>query len=160
MNVAETTRVSRRPSAPVCVDPEDRLPAFTTRGFLDDQRWLLRRLDAPGPFADRVERLDGWYLVLHPETTRLDLREARAFFQERFGPDSGALRHTRFLAICRFLHENRADIVRCGLSVRDEPLTVREELVQFLIRRYTRPGETIPHSALTRFLDEWGHRWI
>jgi hypothetical protein len=152
--------MSRSRAATAGVRVEDHLPAYTTQRFLDDQRWILRRLDAPGAFEDRVEHLDGWYLVLHHESTRLDVREAKAMFRERFGSGPRVRQLAMFLSTSRFLDECRADIVRSGLSIGDDPLTVREELVCFLIARYTRRGKEIPESALTRFLDEWGHRWI
>lgn len=166
MNVTETAPVPqpesrsgyRVTSARVHVD--DRLPAYTTREFLDDQSWLLRRLDASGPFEDRVERHGERYLALHRESTRLEVREATARCREHLVSGSRMRRLATFFAICRFLDEHRADIVRNGLSIRDDPLTVREELVCFLITRYSRPGKEISECALTRFLDEWGHRWM
>jgi hypothetical protein len=165
MKVAETISVPHaEETSTICgilddVPVEDQLPAYTTGKFLDDQRWLLQQLNPTGPFEDRVEHLDGWYLVLHPETTRLDEREARAVFQIRFGAGQETRRFERFLATSRFLDAHRVDIVRSGLSERDDPLTVREELVSYLIARHTRPGEAIPECALTRFIDEWGLRW-
>jgi hypothetical protein len=165
MHVVETHRVLRHEptarfrTASARVHAEIRVPAYTILDFLDDQRRLLRRRDAPGSFEDRFKHLDGWYLVLRPEAARPNAREARAVFRERYGPGSGALRLARFLAVSRFLNERRADIAHSGLSAPGDPLSVREELVQYLIARYVRPGEAIPGSGLTRFLDEWGHRW-
>jgi hypothetical protein len=138
----------------------DRLPGYTTRSFLDDQRWVVGRLGLPGPFEDRVEHLDGRYLVIHPGTAHLDVKTAAAIFRERGGPGSRRLRPAAFLATSQFLDEHRAEIIRSGLARRDDPLTVREDLVRFLIARYTHSGGEIPEGALTRFLDEWGHRWV
>jgi hypothetical protein len=114
--------------------------------------------------AGPIEDLDGRMLVIQPA---LLLESARAggygagAFSRKYGPGPGAARLTRFRLVLEFLLESQAEISDAGLACSREPMMIREEFVRFLLNWHLEPRQRrIPRIALSRFLDEWGHRWI
>jgi hypothetical protein len=82
-------------------------------------------------------------------------------FCTSYGESDGPNRLCRFCATLEYLHGHWPQLCRAGLASDQLPHQVYEEFVDFLLafEPETR-GPRIPDRALTRFLDEWGHRWM
>jgi hypothetical protein len=67
----------------------------------------------------------------------------------------------RIRLVIEFLQHHERDLMDAGLASPGDALAVREEFLDYLLNCDVEPDESsIPSSALNRFLDEWGHRWM
>jgi hypothetical protein len=86
---------------------------------------------------------------------------AASVFTSKYGPGIGATRLAKHRLVLKFLEDSRAEIASTGLADNREPMTIHGEFLRFLLNWKVGPAQRrIPESALRRFLDEWGHRWI
>jgi len=138
---------------------------YRLHDFLDDQKHLISSTE-PDPWLQThcMQGLDGGMLVIQLasslEAARARSRAASAF-SRKYGPRVGADRLSKFCLVLEFLEDSRAEIANAGLANTGEPMTIQEEFVRFLLSwDVGRTQRRIPKSALRRFLDEWGHRWI
>lgn len=156
----EHRRPPRRSDKPT-VDPNQPYPISD---FLDDQRCIVIALDPQlAPARDRLSRVDGSMLLVRVALLRQSRRRwpgATKALRRKYGTKTdGTL--MRLHLVLDFLDRWRDEIRRSGLSEEDEPMMVREEFVRHLLEHRVDPSEPyIPANALTRFLDEWGHRWL
>jgi hypothetical protein len=102
-------------------------------------------------------------LVVHTRLLRevVDEKDEPAdVFSERYGCGDDASHLSRFRLVLDFLDDCREEISSCGLGYEGEPMEVREELVDFLLKYSVDPEHPeIPRCALTRLLDELSTRW-
>jgi hypothetical protein len=145
--------------------PEPRLdPAYSLRDFLDDQQRLLSSVGAGGPSPARtIEDVDARRLFLRLEpalrATRGGMR-TRGVFLEKYGPGLAARRLARFRLVLEYLEGSHSRLCGAGLSNGHDPMAVCEDFVRFLLTWKLGPDEPrIPARVLSRFLDDWGHRW-
>ena len=159
------------------IDPMPHLPArrvsrtpdcdipYALHDFLDDQHRLLSPAKPHLPFSGHtIETLDGRMLVIHLasllEAARAREHATRVFVQ-KYGPAAGASRFSRFCLVLDFLGNSHAEISNSGLAENREPIAIREEFVRYLLDWKVGPKQRrLPKSALSRFLDDWGHRWM
>lgn len=151
-------RTSRRPRAEA--DPN---VFYTVADFLHDQERLIPDADPQAHQPHVVELPDGRMLVVHTRLLRevVDEKgEPADVFSERYGCGDDASHLSRFRLVLDFLDDWREEISSCGLGCEGEPMEVREELVDFLLRYSVDPDHPeIPRCALTRLLDELSTRW-
>lgn len=138
---------------------------YRLHDFLDDQR-LLSSSTEPVAWLQThcTQGLDGGMLVISLasllEAARARSRTASTF-SRKYGPRLGANRLSRFRLVLEFLRDSHAEIADSGLANPGEPMMIQEEFVRFLLNWKVGPAQRrISKSALRRFLDEWGHRWI
>ena len=131
---------------------------YTIRHFLEDEQRLLST-SALGPKTLKsLDRPEGRLLPLPTAPLR------QAMTRERAASRCFELRdhERRFRQVVEYIDAHRSELAEAGLVRRDgETLAVREEFVGWLLScdiEASRPE--IPESALRRFLDEWGTRWI
>jgi hypothetical protein len=144
----------------VSADPNIRYPVAD---FLNDQDRLIPDDDPLAHESHVVELPDGRMLVVH---TRLlqeavdDEHEPASVFSERYARGDDASHLSRFRLVLEFLNECREEISNSGLGYEGEPMEVREELLDFLLKYSVDPDHPeIPRCALTRLLDELSTRW-
>jgi hypothetical protein len=144
------------------LDPDS---PYRLHDFLDDQKRLISSARPGLSFQTRsIQGLDADSLVfqLAPllETARAR-KPAASVFTRKYGPGIGATRLAKYRLVLEFLEDLRAEIASTGLADNREPMTIHKEFVRFLLNWKVGPAQRrIPESALRRFLDEWGHRWI
>jgi hypothetical protein len=147
-------------------DPIGRTRApYSASEFLFDARLILAWTSTTSKDTPCfVECLDGQLISIE---TRLLLKagsrrsEVLSIFCDTYGLEEGLWRASRFRAVVEFLEEYRDAVVRAGLAYDRRPINVRREFVEFLLNHDGGVGpRKIPETALARFLDEWGHRWI
>jgi hypothetical protein len=138
---------------------------YALQDFLDDQKRLLSSAH-PGQSSQTfaIDDLDGRMLVIQLATS-LDATRAGTpatdVFSKKYESGLAAQRLARFRLVLEFLEDSRAEISKAGLADGRDPLAVREEFVRYLLHWKTEPRQQrIPSRALSRFLDDWGHRWI
>lgn len=133
---------------------------YSVRHFLEDERRLL----ATSELASRlqcVDRPDGRLLPLPTDPLRRAMTcaaDASRCFEARYGARSGGEHERRFRLVVEYIDGHRDELAEAGLASGGETIAVREEFVGWLLSSDVE--SSIPESALTRFLDEWGHRWI
>jgi hypothetical protein len=102
-------------------------------------------------------------LVVHTRLLREavdEMYEPASVFSERYGRGDDASHLSRFRLVLDFLDDWREEISSSGLGYEGEPMEVREELVDFLLKYSVDPDHPeIPRCALTRLLDELSTRW-
>jgi hypothetical protein len=87
--------------------------------------------------------------------------EASRCFDVHYGARSGSEHERRFRQVVEYIDAHRDALTEAGLARDGEPIAVREEFVGWLLSCDLEASRReIPESALTRFLDEWGHRWL
>ena len=134
---------------------------YPVRHFLEDERRLLATSDRATGALLCVDRPDGRLLPLPTDPLRQAMTSAaRASrcFERRYGARSGSEHEQRFRLVVEYIDTHRDELRAAGLASAGEPIAVREELVAWLLSCDVE--DSIPESALTRFLDEWGHRWM
>jgi hypothetical protein len=131
--------------------------------FLDDLGRVECEAAADGAHLPRtIPLIDGRLHVVRTGIVREVARDRRqAVFSRKYGPAAEALYRHRFEAIVDFVATRRSELLKAGLAEERDGFAVREEFVEFLLRPDASGtwGE-IPKSAILRFLDEWGHRWM
>ena len=137
---------------------------YTAHHFLEDERSLLATSD-PAPQALLcIDRPDGRLLPLPTDPLRRAMRraaDASHCFEVRYGARSASEHERRFRLVVEYIDAHRDELTEAGLASEGEPIAVREEFVDWLLGCDVEDsGRAIPDSALRRFLDEWGHRWI
>jgi hypothetical protein len=138
---------------------------YTANEFLADGRRVLARTSATSKATPHfVECLDG-QLISIESGTLLEAASARSevlsIFCVTYGLEEGPRRASRFRAALEFLEEHGDTVIWAGLAYDRGSMKVYREFVEFLLNHEERSGRgKIPETAVSRFLDEWGHRWI
>lgn len=137
---------------------------YSVTDFLRDQERLIPDAGTQAHRPHVVELSDGRMLVIHArllqETVDED-HEPGHVFSERYGCGGDISHLSRFRLVLEFLNHWREEISNSGLGDEGEPMEVREELVDYLLRYSVDPQHPeIPRCALTRLLDELGTRWV
>jgi len=139
------------------------VPSYTASQFVKDGRRLLAQADPEGRPPKLVEALDGRRVSLRAKPLLDAVRvqdSSLCLFCDSYGEVDGPDRLCRFCAALEYLHGHWPQLCRAGLASDHPPYEVYEEFVEFLLAFEPGAGrQTIPDRALTRFLDEWGHRW-
>jgi hypothetical protein len=137
---------------------------YTARHFLEDEQQLLAGTEQAESPLRCLDRPDGRLLPLPTDPLRQAMTtrgEAARCFSVKYGAERGTERERRFRLVLDYVDTHRDELMEAGLASEGEPLAVREEFLDYLLRcRVDSTLRTIPSSALTQFLDEWGHRWI
>jgi len=138
---------------------------YSAREFLADGRLVLAGNSAtPNNTPCFVESLDGKLVSIETDSlleAAREWREVLSIFCNTYGLEEGPDRASRFYATLEFLEEHGDAILRAGLAYDRRPMKLYREFVEFLLNHHEGPGQRhIPGTALPRFLDEWGHRWI
>ena len=138
---------------------------YSARRFLEDEQRLLDAAQPAGAGPlNCVEQPDGRMLPLPTDPLRRAMktrRDAAEWFSARYGPELGQEHERRFRAVLDYVETHRGELMEAGLASEGEPIVVREEFVDYLLNcRDESARQRIPGSALSRFLDEWGTRWL
>lgn len=155
-------RSSRPRSSESTSDPGVR---YSARHFLEDEQRLLAAAhpSGAGPLHC-VEQPDGRLLPLPTDPLRRAMKarqDAAQCFSTKYGPELGEEHERRFRAVVDYVETHRGELMEAGLASEGEPIAVREEFVDYLLNRGVEAArQHIPGSALSRFLDEWGTRWL
>jgi len=138
---------------------------YSASEFLLDGRRVLARTSTMSKYTPCfVESLDGQLMSI--ETASLleaasERSEVLSIFCNTYGLEEGPRRASRFRAVLEFLEEHGDAIVWAGLAYDRRPMNVYREFIEFLLKHDGGVGQRkIPETALTRFVDEWGLRWI
>lgn len=133
---------------------------YSVRHFVEDEARLLpsgtttaraRWIDAP----------DGRLLPLPTRRLREALADAWEAFERKYGREVGADHLERFRLVLEFVATHDDEMRSAGLAAGGNPPAIREEFLEYLLNCEVRSGAArIPETALGRFLDEWGTRWI
>ena len=137
---------------------------YTTRHFLEDEQSLLAT-SALGPKTLKcLDGPDGRLLPLPTDPLRQAMtREAAASrcFEVHYGAWGASEHERRFRQVVEYIDTHRGELAEAGLAREGEAIAVREEFVGWLLSCDVEASRReIPESALRRFLDEWGTRWI
>ena len=138
---------------------------YTAREFLVDGRRVLARTSTTSKDTPCfVECLDGQLMSIETGLmleAATDRSEVLSIFCKTYGLEEGPRRASRFHAVLEFLEEHGDAIVWAGLAYDRRPMNVFREFIEFLLKHDGGVGQRkIPETALTRFVDEWGLRWI
>ena len=135
--------------------------AYSVSAFVDDHRKLLSKTSHPlSDFSATIQLIDGRMHVVHPDLAlKVGMDTQRKLFASKYGREGETAYRERFHLVLKFLETWRVEILQSGLADGAEPMAVREEFVDYLLKyRLDRTQTGIPRSAIRLFLDEWGHR--
>ena len=137
---------------------------YSARHFLEDGQRLLAATQPTCGKLRCVDRPDGRLLPLPTDPLRqaiTALRDGDACFSSRYGAELGEEHAQRFRLVLDYVEAHRDELTDAGVACAGEPITVREEFLDYLLNCRVEPARrVIPANALARFLDEWGLRWM
>ncbi|HXV78064.1 MAG TPA: hypothetical protein VD788_17270 [Candidatus Polarisedimenticolaceae bacterium] len=137
---------------------------YSVQHFVEDEARVLAATDHEDvSVRECIDVLDGRLLPLPTDPLREALeckRRATDAFSSKYGPELGADHLERFRSVLDFIASHREEMAAAGLAASGETLAIREEFLDYLLNFHAGTRHGIPKTALGRFLDEWGTRWI